>query len=98
VDGLPIGSVQSWLAAALTTVGPLIAPIVGSRGPIGSSGGSSVRSAITRRWRAPRATAIDGKAPQPRAAASSPGLAPALSLTLPVNRSATIPAVNGPAA
>jgi hypothetical protein len=32
MDGLPIGSVQSWLAVAATTAGPLIALIIGFEG------------------------------------------------------------------
>jgi hypothetical protein len=32
MDSLPIGSAQSWLAVAVTTLGPLVALIVGFEG------------------------------------------------------------------
>jgi hypothetical protein len=65
MDSLPIGSAQSWLDVAATALGPLIALIVGYEGADWFLRRSPVRGAITRHWRAPRATTTDSRTTGP---------------------------------
>jgi hypothetical protein len=75
MDSLPIGSAQSWLAVAATTLGPLIALIVGFEGANWFLRRKLVRPAITRQSRSQGQGQLTAEH-WPRSAASLAGYDP----------------------
>ena len=64
MDSFFTGSVQSWLAVVVATLGPLVALIVGFEGADWLlRWRHSVGRALTRHWRAPRARTTVGSGP-----------------------------------